>query len=139
MSIRKTARSMILVGMALAIFSAVPAWTEEETMKATEANGVQRLTILLDSYFYKPKRVVVQSGVPVELTLISQTFLTPHNFVLKEAEAGLTVNQEISAGETVIVRFTPAKPGSYTFYCDKKLLFFKSHIDKGMEGTLTVQ
>ena len=103
------------------------------------ADGVQRATVLVDSYFYKPKDIVVRVGLPVELTLISQTTITPHNFVLKEPQAGLMVNQEIGAGETVQVRFTPGKAGVYTFYCDKKLLFFKSHREKGMEGILKVQ
>ena len=31
-----------------------------------------------------------------------------------------------------------ATPGG-RFYCDKKLLFFKSHREKGMEGVLKVQ
>jgi plastocyanin len=75
----------------------------------------------------------------VELTLRSETTFTPHNFVHKEPQAGMSVNQEIGAGDTVKVRFTPTKPGTYAFYCDKKLLFFKSHREKGMEGTLTVE
>ena len=103
-----------------------------------EKDGVQRLTMIVDSHFYKPDRVVVRAGLPIELTLISQTTLTPHNFVIKEPDAGIDINKDVPAGETVIVRFTATKPGTYPFYCDRKLLFFKSHREKGMEGILSV-
>lgn len=36
------------------------------------------------------------------------------------------------------VRFTPNAAGEYPYYCEKRLLFFKSHRDKGMEGVLEV-
>ena len=39
----------------------------------------------------------------------------------------------------VSVRFTPVRPGRLTFFCDKKLLFFKSHREKGMTGTIEVR
>jgi plastocyanin len=105
------------------------------------ADGVQRATVILDSYFYKPKHLVVQAGKPVELTLTSVTFIVPHNFVLKEPEAGLDVNQSVGSGDTEKVRFTPTKAGTYTFYCDKKppIPFAKTHREKGMEGQLEVR
>ena len=51
----------------------------------------------------------------------------------------MVINEDIGAGATVKVRFTPTKAGVFAFYCDKKLLFFKSHREKGMEGVLKVQ
>lgn len=93
----------------------------------------------MDSYSYTPNHIVVRAGKPVELTLTSVTTLTPHNFVLKEPAAGLTVEQDVRAGKTATVRFTPTQPGAFTFYCDKKLLFFASHREKGMEGRLEVR
>ena len=101
------------------------------------ADGIQRLTLTLDSYSYAPNRIAVQMGKPVELVLKSVTVLTPHNFVLKEG--GFSIDQDVSAGETKIVRFIPMKQGQFTFYCDKQLLFFKSHREKGMEGRLDVR
>lgn len=105
------------------------------------ADGIQRATVILDSYFYKPKHLIVQVGKPVELTLASVTIIVPHNFVLKEPEAGMDVNQTVGSGDTEKVRFTPAKTGTYTFYCDKKppIPFAKTHREKGMEGTLEVR
>ena len=46
----------------------------------------------------------------------------------------LSIERDVSAGKTVTVQFTPQKPGRYSFYCDKKLLFLPSHREKGMEG-----
>lgn len=93
----------------------------------------------MDSYSYTPNHIIVRVGKPVELILTSVTILTPHNFVLKEPAAGLMVEQDVRAGKTLTVRFTPTQPGVFTFYCDKKLLFFASHREKGMEGRLEVR
>lgn len=103
------------------------------------ADGLQRAIVILDSYSYTPHHLIVQAGKPVELLLTSITSITPHNFVLKDEAAGLSIERDVSAGKTVTVQFTPTKPGIYTFYCDKKLLFLPSHREKGMEGTLEVR
>ena len=104
-----------------------------------QADGMQRATIILDSYSYTPQHLIVQAGKPVELLLTSITTITPHNFVLWDEAAGLFIERDVSAGKTVTVQFTPTKPGTYSFYCDKKLLFLPSHREKGMEGTLEVR
>lgn len=123
------------------------AWPEEGAIADTPApvllemgpDGVQRAEVILDSYSYTPNHLVVQAGRPVELHLVSVTLLTPHNFILKAPEAGLNVDQDVGAGKRLTVRFTPTQPGTYTFFCDKKLLFFPSHRERGMEGTLEVR
>ncbi len=112
---------------------------EERVVLKQDADGVQRGALVLDSYSYQPRHLVVRAGAAVELVLTSVTLLTPHNFVLRDLDAGLNVDQDVGAGDTVTVRFTPSKPGLYTFYCDKKLLFFASHREKGMEGLLEVR
>ncbi|MGA6829236.1 cupredoxin domain-containing protein [Nitrospira sp. NS4] len=100
-----------------------------------DADGVQRATVTLDSYSYSPNHLVVQSGKPVELTLTSVTTITPHNFVIKE----LSVEQDVGAGKTVTIKFTPTQPGVFPIYCDKRLWPLPSHRDKGMEGRLEVK
>lgn len=102
-------------------------------------DGVQRATLTLDSYSYAPNHLVVHAGKPVELTLKSVTTITPHNFVLKEPGAGLQIDTEVDHGDSAVVTFTPTQSGTYAFYCDKKLLFFASHREKGMEGRLEVR
>jgi len=103
------------------------------------SDGVQHASITLDSYSFTPARLIVQAGRSVELTLISVTNLTPHNFILKDPAAGLSVAQEVGPRETAKVIFTPTNPGIYVFYCDKKLPFFPSHREQGMEGRLEVR
>ena len=104
-----------------------------------QADGIQRATVILDSYSYTPNHLIVQAGKPVELLLTSITTITPHNFVLTHDAGGLSIERDVGSGRTVTVQFTPTKPGIYAFYCDKKLLFFPSHREKGMEGTLEVR
>lgn len=114
---------------------------QEPVELAVGSDGVQRGTLTLDSYSYTPSRLIVQAGKPVELTLTSVTIIVPHNFLLKEPEAGLEVSRDVGPGSTEKVRFTPAKPGTYTFYCDKKppIPFASTHREKGMEGRLEVR
>ncbi len=102
-------------------------------------DGVQRARIIVDSYSFAPAHLIVQAGKPVELTLTNVTTLTPHNFIIKEPAAGLTVTQEVGPRATATVIFTPTHPGIYVYYCDKKLPFFPSHREQGMEGRLEVR
>ncbi len=102
-------------------------------------DGVQRASVTLDSYSFAPPHLIVQAGKPVELTLTSVATLVPHNLVLKQPDAGISVAQDVGPRDTAKVRFTPTKPGTYVFYCDKKLLFFPSHREQGMEGRLEVR
>lgn len=101
--------------------------------------GIQHATITMDSYSYSPKELSVQVGKPVELTLRNAATFTPHTFHLVDPAAGLHVHAEVSAGESQTVRFTPKERGTFTFYCEKKLLFFKSHRERGQEGHLEVR
>lgn len=103
-----------------------------------DADGVQRLEVVADSYFFEPNYLVVRVGVPVELTITRESWLVPHDFVLHAPEAGMDVSKSIDADGTK-VRFTPTQPGKYTFYCSKQLLFFEPHREKGMEGVLEVK
>lgn len=103
------------------------------------ADGTQRMEVTVDSYSFTPNRLIVKENIPVELTLKSVTWLVPHNFVLKSPEAGLEVEQEVPPGATATVRFTPTRSGEFKFVCTKKLLFFPSHEDLGMIGTLEIR
>jgi len=103
------------------------------------ADGIQRATITLDSYSYTPGHLIVQAGKPVELTLTSVTTIVPHNFVVNDPASGLTISQDVSAGKTEKVKFTPAQAGTFAFFCDRKLPLFPSHREKGMEGKLEVR
>jgi heme/copper-type cytochrome/quinol oxidase subunit 2 len=101
-------------------------------------DGIQRTTLILDSYSFTPNHLIVQAGKPVELTLRNVAGLTPHDLVLSP-KAGLTIRQDVKAGDETVLRFTPTVPGQFEFHCSKKLMFFASHKDKGMVGTLEVR
>ena len=103
------------------------------------ADGAQRATVTLDSYSYSPNHLIVEAGKPVELTLTSVTTFIPHNFIIKDPAGSLSVEQDVSAGKTVTMTFTPTQPGTFPIYCDKRLWPLPSHRDKGMEGKLEVR
>ena len=99
------------------------------------ADGVQRVSVILDSYSFRPYPVIVGAGKPVEVTLTSVTMLTPHNFIVD----ALSIKAEVGAGKTEVLTFTPTQPGTFPIYCDKRLWPLPSHREKGMEGILDVE
>lgn len=103
------------------------------------ADGVQRATVTLDSYSYNPNHLIVEAGKPVELALTSVATMIPHNFIIRDPAGSLSIEQDVGAGKTVTVTFTPSQPGIFPIYCDKRLWPLPSHRDKGMEGTLEVR
>lgn len=137
-ALRRFLRPAFLAAAILVIAIDAPVCAEPARLSTSE-DGVQRGTIIVDSYSYDPNELEVRSGVPVELTLESVTLLVPHTFVIREEAAGLQIRQKIPAGGSAVVRFTPGAPGDFTFFCDKKLLFMKSHREKGMAGTIHVR
>lgn len=102
------------------------------------ADGIQRVEILGGGYFYNPNHVIVTVNVPVEITFKREAGLVPHDFAISAPEAGIDFT-EVMDTTPKVVKFTPTKAGIYPFYCTKKLLFFASHRDKGMEGVLEVR
>ena len=104
-----------------------------------DQDGVQRIRIILGSYFYSPNEIIIQANKPVSIELENQSFLIPHNFVIDNSEMGLHHEINVSAGDTVNLQLLLTSPGRYTFYCNKQLLFFPSHDQEGMEGVLEVR
>ena len=102
-------------------------------------DGVQRATVVLDSYSYNPNHLIVHVGNPVELTLTSVTTIIPHNFIVKDPQSQLSIEGDVEAGKSVKITFTPMTPGSFPIYCDKRLWPLPSHREKGMEGILEVK
>lgn len=107
--------------------------------QASAEDASQAVALTLGDYRFDPDSIEVRSGQPVTLTLINKDGITPHNFSLQDTNAGLDIDTSVSAGSTSVIEFTPVQPGTYTFYCNKKLPFMKSHRARGMEGTLLVR
>jgi plastocyanin domain-containing protein len=131
--------SLLIMALSAVLFGSSTRAAEQEKrfVAKVDSDGVQKVDVLGGSYFFDPNYIVVKVNVPVELRIAKEPGLTPHNFILKAPEAGIDLIQELGK-EPVVVKFTPTKPGKYAFHCDKKLLFFKSHKEKGMGGILEV-
>jgi len=129
---------LVLATLLLTAF-VISASAEEEkaVVVPIASDGVQRLEMLGGEYFFKPKHIIVKINVPVEIIIKKEAGVVPHNIVLKAPEAGIDISENLGTAPKT-VRFTPTKKGKYEFTCDKKLLFFKSHKDRGMEGILEV-
>jgi heme/copper-type cytochrome/quinol oxidase subunit 2 len=129
---------LTLVGVTI-VHAAEPSESGPPVVIPVAADGVQRATVTLDSYSYTPNHLIVEAGKPVELTLTSVTTIIPHNFIIKDPAGSISVEQDVSAGKTVTITFTPTQPGTFPIYCDKRLWPLPSHRDKGMEGKLEVR
>jgi plastocyanin len=117
---------------------AAGAGEKEKIFRATVGDdGMQRVEVMGGSYFFNPNHIIVKVNVPVELIVRKESGIVPHNIVIKAPEAGVDFDVAMTSDPKVI-RFTPTKVGTYPIYCSKKLLFFESHREKGMEGVLEV-
>jgi len=131
-------KTVLLFALLLLLPAAAFSGDESKAYTATvAADGKEHITITGGSYFFRPDKIVVKVNVPVELTVVAEPSIIPHDFVLKDAAASIDISTHISTVPKTF-EFTPTKAGEYKFYCDKKFLFFKSHREHGMEGTLKV-
>ncbi|MEW6109574.1 MAG: cupredoxin domain-containing protein [Nitrospirota bacterium] len=104
---------------------------------AVDPDGIQRVKITGGDYYFAPDYIIVKVNVPVELSVVKEAGIVPHNIVINAPEAGINVNKTMGK-DPELIKFTPLRAGKYPFYCDKKFLFFKSHREKGMEGIIEI-
>ena len=105
---------------------------------STFAAEPRPIDVVLGSYYIKPDKIIIKVGQPVTLNLVNEASVVPHDLVIQAPDAGIDFAMDVAAGKKASVTFTPTQVGRYEMRCDKKLLFFKSHRDKGMHGTLEV-
>jgi plastocyanin domain-containing protein len=130
-------RIFVAAAVVFALCTSIAVGAADVYEVAIADDGVQRVDILAGSYFFKPNHIVVKVNVPVELIVKKEAGVTPHNIAIKAPEAGINFRESLGE-EPKVIKFTPTKAGKYPFYCDKKLLFFAGHREKGMEGILEV-
>ena len=111
--------------------------TGNRSVATLGADGVQHMDITAGAYYFDPNVIVVKINVPVEVAVKKAGGIIPHNMVLKAPEAGINISVALSSKPTLVM-FTPTKVGKYPFACTKRLLFFKSHKDRGMQGIIEV-
>ena len=104
---------------------------------AVGKDGVQHVEIVGGEYYFDPNFIVVKVNTPVELKVKKASGIVSHDIVVKAPEAGIDFKTELGK-EWTTVTFTPTRPGKYEMVCDKKFLWFKSHKDRGMEGSIEV-
>ncbi len=140
--VQQVRRHLLCIIVCLSALMALPQFaradSQEEVFRAViDADGKQRIRILGGGYFFKPGHVIVKANTPVELSVSLEPGIVPHTFVIKAAEEGIDIDESLHTDPKTIA-FTPKAVGKYTFYCKNKLLFLKSHREKGMEGVLEV-
>jgi uncharacterized cupredoxin-like copper-binding protein len=92
----------------------------------------------MGGYRFMPHEITLTENQPVVLHLVNTDKIVPHNFTLKIPDNDVDIDIDVSGGESADVQLAPLPPGHYPFYCGSKLLFFRSHREKGMEGSLIV-
>ena len=85
-----------------------------------------------------PQEIQLVADQPAILRLVNTDSITPHNFTMMAPDDAADINVDVLGGESVDVQLKPLPAGRYSFYCGNKLMFMKSHREKGMEGTLVV-
>ena len=103
----------------------------------TGADGVQHVEITGGEYYFDPNYIVLKVNVPVEFKVKKAAGYVPHDMVVNAPAAGIAFRLDLK-DEWQTVKFTPTKTGKYEMECDKKLLWFKSHKDRGMDGFIEV-
>jgi plastocyanin len=101
------------------------------------SDGVQHVEIIGGEYYFDPNYIVVKVNTPVELKVKKAAGYVPHDIMVKAPEAGIDFKADMGK-EWQSITFTPTKVGKYEMICDKRLLWFKSHKDRGMDGYIEV-
>jgi plastocyanin len=129
----------VLIRVALALGTGLAYGADEPVVVPVGDDGVQRLTMEMDNYSYAPSHIVVQAGKPVEISFVSQSGMTPHDFIIDDPAFGQAIDVNVGGGKKNTVSFTPANAGTFIFYCSKDVPFMASHREKGMEGKIEVR
>lgn len=104
----------------------------------------QEITVALSSYAFTPSTIALRAGVPVRLHLVNSSGKS-HSFAAREFFAAATLvpddaaklhdgEIELDGGQSMDVRLTPARAGTYPLKCTHFM-----HSGLGMTGTITVQ
>lgn len=112
-------------------------WQEKRFVAKMGADRVQRVEMIGGEYFFDPNYIVVKVNKPVQLKVKKTAGYIFHNLIVKAPEAGIDFKLDLKK-DLRTVKFTPTKLGKYPIYCDKSLLWFKTHLERGMEGMIEV-
>jgi plastocyanin domain-containing protein len=131
-----TARSLLFSFVPLLLFVANLS-AEEKRFVAELIDGVQHVEIVGGEYFFDPNVIVVKVNTPVELKIRKEGGFVPHDFIVSAPDAGIDIKIDLKS-DWQVATFTATKVGRYPMECRRKLLWFKSHKDRGMKGMIEV-
>jgi len=131
-------QTVLVIVMIMSFPSAHIMAQTDEYMAKIDGDGIQRGQISAREYSFTPDHIIIKVNVPTELSIRKEASIVPHNITLNAPDAGINFSESLGP-DPVIIRFTPVKTGKFTFFCNKKLPFSKSHREKGMEGLLEVR
>lgn len=83
-----------------------------ETTQSTQANDVQKATVIVDNGF-SPTTIDAVIGKPVEITFDTKSRGCADEVVFKT----LNMRKALTDGTKTVVTFTPTKAGNYDFAC----------------------
>lgn len=125
------APGILLISLLLAsLVSASLLYADQADIKVIE--------VTMGDYRFMPQEIQLNANQPAILRLVNTDSITPHNFTMKAANSAADINVDILSGESIDVQLEPLPAGRYSFFCANKLIFMKSHREKGMQGTLVV-
>ena len=111
---------------------------EKRFVATVGSDGVQHVEITGGEYYFDPNYIIVKVNTPVELTLKKAKGYIPHDIMVKAPEAGIDFKVDLSDKDAKMVKFTPTIVGKYEMWCNQRLLWFKSHKERGMDGYIEV-
>jgi uncharacterized cupredoxin-like copper-binding protein len=134
-------------------FLMTPALVIILTACGESSRPANEITLEASDFTYSLPSITVKTGEPVVMTLIN-TGQLEHDFVIDKinaktkvvqqggleahgahgAEANYDLHFSAQVGETTIVEFTVAEPGTYQFFCS-----IPGHKEAGMVGDLIVE
>lgn len=121
-------QQFITVTVSLGIIGVIIWWffgkRETSTATAEQANGVQRVQIVVDGG-YRPEVVQLKAGIAAEVTFLRKTSSSCFDEVLLPdfgKQAKLTVN------EPYTFKLNPNKVGSFTYSCGMHMFFGKIEV-----------
>jgi len=132
-------RLIVLVAVPLFFWGQSEMGHAQDLLAQGGVSTAREIVLDMESYVFTPSEVTVAFGEPLRLILRNQSFLVPHNFLLDDPHGVRVLEADISSGESQTHLLTLTEAGVYLFYCQKQLLFFPTHREKGMEGRFIVQ
>lgn len=127
----------LLLGFVVTLLGTVNLYADEKRFVAEVIDGIQKVEIVGGGYFFDPNIIVLKLGVPVELRAKKESGFVPHDMIVSAPEAGIEFTLDLK-DDWQVVNFTPTRVGTYHVECQKRLLWFKSHKDRGMKGVIEV-